>query len=83
MGAPVANRGQARNLLPRTRSGTRRPPNVYLGMLKAARFANVLLLSIGGAWPTMVVLAVLAVLGVPPYAGILTDLRGLFSLLIG
>lgn len=52
-------------------------------MLKAARFANVLLLSVGGAGPTLVVLAVLVVLGVPPYVGILTDLRGLLSLLIG
>ena len=83
MGAPVANRGAGPEPAPTHTVRNPAATQVYLGMLKAARFANVLLLSIGGAWPTMVVLAVLAVLGVPPYAGILTDLRGLFSLLIG
>jgi len=49
----------------------------------AARFAGVLLLWLRGAAPTLVVLLVLVALGVPPYGHILTDLRRLFSLLIG
>jgi hypothetical protein len=49
----------------------------------AARFAGVLLLSLRGAAPTLVVLVVLASLGVPPYGHILTDLRALLLLLIG
>ena len=52
-------------------------------MLKAARFANALLLYAKAVAPTLMVLVVLAVLHIPPYAGILTDLRGLFSLLVG
>ena len=48
----------------------------------AARFADVLLLAFEGAGPTLTVLVVLAVLGVPPYPHILSDLRSLLSLLI-
>ena len=48
-----------------------------------ARFADVFLWSVGGAAPTLMVLVVLVVSGVPPYAGILTDLRGLLRFLMG
>jgi hypothetical protein len=48
-----------------------------------ARFADVLLRSVAGAAPTLMVLVILALSGVPPYAGILSDLRGLLRLLIG
>jgi hypothetical protein len=50
---------------------------------KIARFANFILPWIKGAAPTLMVLVVLAVLHVPPYADILTDLRVLLRLLIG
>ena len=49
----------------------------------AARFAEVLLLAVEGAGPTLAVLVDLAALGVPPYPRILGDLRSLLSLLIG
>ena len=48
----------------------------------AARVAGVLLLSLKGAVPTLMVLVVLVALGVPPYPRILTDLRGLLSFLV-
>jgi len=76
--------------------GTWGTPGVYIGMIddkhqrtaagrthKARQFAEVLLLSTEGVALTLMVLMVLAVLGVPPYARILTDLRGLVRLLIG
>ena len=44
--------------------------------------ADVVLFSAGGAAPTLMVLAVLVVAGVRPYAGILSDLRGLLRFLI-
>ena len=44
---------------------------------KTAQFAETLLLLLQGTAPTLIVLALLAVLGVPPYAGILTDLLSL------
>jgi hypothetical protein len=44
---------------------------------KTAQFAETLLLLVKGAAPTLIVLALLAVLGVPPYGGILTDLLSL------
>ena len=44
---------------------------------KTAQFAETLLLLAKGAAPTLIVLALLAVLGVPPYGGILTDLLSL------
>jgi hypothetical protein len=49
---------------------------------KTAQFAEVLLLSVEGAVPTLMVLGVLAVSGVAPYARILTDLRGLLLFLM-
>jgi hypothetical protein len=51
-------------------------------MRKIARFANLILPWIKVAAPTLMVLVVLVVLHVPPYADILTDLRGLLRLLI-
>jgi len=44
---------------------------------KTAQFAETLLLLLKGTAPTLIVLALLAVLGAPPYAGILTDLLSL------
>ena len=49
---------------------------------KKTQFAEVLLLSVEGTAVTLMVLMVLAVLGLPPYARILPDLRSLLSLLI-
>jgi len=43
----------------------------------AAHFVETLLLLLKGAAPTLIVLALLVVLGVPPYSGILTDLLSL------
>jgi hypothetical protein len=48
---------------------------------KISRFAKLILPWIKGAAPTLMVLGVLVVLQVPPYATILTDLRGLLRLL--
>ena len=48
----------------------------------AARFADFLLLPLRGPGPTLMVLGVLVVSGVPPYARILNDLQGLLSLLM-
>jgi len=43
--------------------------------------ADVVLFSAGGTAPTLLVLAVVALSGVPPFAPIANDLRGLLSLL--
>ena len=55
---------------------------VMAAIRKISRFANLILPWIKGAAPTLMVLVVLVVLHVPPYADILTDLRGLLRLLI-
>jgi hypothetical protein len=49
----------------------------------AVHWADALLLWLGGAAPTLIVLMVLVMSGVPPYAGILSDLLNLLRLLIG
>ena len=49
---------------------------------KKTQFAETLLLSVEGTAITLMVLAVLAVSGLPPYARIITDLRAVLSLLV-
>jgi len=49
----------------------------------AVRGGDALLQWLGGAAPTLIVLMVLVMSGVPPYAGIVSDLLKLLRLLIG
>ena len=49
----------------------------------AVHRSDALLQWVGGAAPTLIVLMVLVMSGVPPYAGIVSDLLDLLRLLIG
>jgi len=51
-------------------------------MSKTAHLAQILLASIEGAIPTLMVLVVLILSGLPPFARILHDVRGLLALLL-
>ena len=49
----------------------------------AMHWGDALLQWVGGAAPTLIVLMVLVMSGVPPYAGIVSDLLDLLRLLVG